>query len=516
MLLRDIARLIIPIAMLLTLISCALRGGKDFPTNLPWADYMNEIDRYQSMIDSSIAYIEKNATRFGVDSLDQFIMLDQDSKSDLVAVSSSVMNYLSHLDFIRFANQGHYYQFPGEINYESFVNYYTAFLVQSSRAVHFITVIERNAALPTILDEAHPEYGMQANSYTQFKDHFLNPTEAVEFTRLQMIYREHRPEINPYYRKIAMLEGYNLSQGLDYGVKLSVDHASTTLGREGLSWWFPLQKDVAQWMGTVRLFKDTKRLISQQDVNEIREELVPGDILFQRREWNLTNAGIPGFWTHAALFVGDSLSRAELAQDDSVVAWVKSMGVGGGSFETLLRQRYPDAYNSNISSDSTGVSRSILEALAPGVVFQTLEVSLECDGVAVLRPRLSKDETAQAIYRAFNYYGRNYDYNFDFLTDSTLVCSEVIYKVFEPSETFRGIKFALETSAGRFLMPANKMVKQFDQEHGSLNLDFICFYDGDMQDGRSYLKDETTFRESWRRLDIYPLVPSEVSMLDTE
>lgn len=507
--------------ILLSLISlllsfCALRAKKDFPADVPWSDYMTEIDRYQQMVDSTIAYIENNASRFGVDSLDQFKMIDQTSKADLVAASSSIMDYLSHLDFIRFSNQGHYYQFPGEINFESFVNYYTAFLIQSSRAVHFITIIERNEALPVVLDEAYPEYGLDANSYTQFKDHFLDPTEALEFTRLQMIYREHRPEINPYYRKIAMLEGYNLSQGLDYGVGLSFDHASSVVEREGFSWWFPIQKDVAEWMGTIRFFEDEKRLISDQDIRDIHEVLAPGDIFFQRREWNLTNAGIPGYWTHAALFVGDSLDRVILSSDDSVKQWVRSMDLASGSFEELLSIHYPAAYRANVRLDSSNASHSVIESLSPGVVFQTLDVSLDCDGVGVLRPRLSNLEKAQAIYRSFKYFGRNYDYNFDFLTDSTLVCSELVYKTFEPSETFTGVNFVAENVAGRFTAPANKMVQQFDREHGVINLDFVCFYDGDLQDGRAYPKDETSFRESWRRLGLYPLVPSEFSMVSPE
>lgn len=494
---------------------CAIRNVKELPTDVPWANYLTEIDRYQQMIDSTIAYIEVNAEKFGVDTLDQFKMIDQTTKTDLVAASSSIMSYLSHLDFIRFSNQGHYYQFPGDINFESFVNYYIAFLVQSSRAVHFINIIERNSALPVILDEAHPLYGLNANSYTQFKDHFLDPSEAVEFTRLQVIYRDHRPEINPYYRKIAMLEGYNLSQGLDYGIKLSFDHASASVEREGFLWWFPIQKDVAEWMGTIRFFKD-ERLISSQDILEINAKLLPGDIFFQRREWNLTNAGIPGYWTHAALFVGDSTTRDHLNRDDSVRSWVRSLGIESGSFEDLLGSRFPSAYNSNVQFDSSGRSHSVLESLSPGVVFQTLNVSLDCDGVGVLRPRLTLLEKAQAIHKSFQYHGRKYDYNFDFLTDSTLVCSELIYKTFEPNENYRGIKFAIENVAGRFTVPANKMVKQFDRNYGALNLDFVCFYDGDMQDGRAYPKDETTFRESWRRLDIYPLVPAEVSMLDPD
>jgi len=493
--------------------SCAHRSSQGIDQDIPWSNYLTEIDRYQSMIDSTLMYLESQGNRYGIDKLDQFKMIDQRSKQDLVAASSRIMNYLAYLDFIRYANQGFYHQFPGDINFESFINYYSAFLVQSSRAVNFINIIERNKALATILNEAYPEYGMKQNSYTEFKNHFLHPSEAIEFGKLQFIYREYRPEINPYYSKIAMLEGYNLSQGLDYGVKLSFDHAQSVVEKESFMLWFPIQKDFAEWMGTMRFFQKAKRLISAKDIEEIQKQLLPGDILFQRREWNFTNAGIPGYWTHAAFYVGDSVARSLLAEDESIKSWVRSRGLASGSFEELLATNYPLAYQQNVQLDSTQMAQTVLESLSPGVIFQTLATSLTCDGVGVLRPRLSNLEKAQAIFNSFQYFGRQYDYNFDFLTDSTMVCSELVYKSFEPSEDYHGIPFHTENVAGRIMIPANKMVKQFDREHDIINLDFVCFYDGNVLEGNTTRKDEATFRTSWRRLGIYPLIQSELLML---
>lgn len=508
----------LPLMVLLVSIlsACVMHSRPDIPQKVPWADYLEEVDRYQSMIDSTITYIELHGERFGVDTLDQFKMIDHQSKKDLIAASSRIMSYLAHLNYVRYVNQGHYYTFPGDINFESFVNYYCAFLVQSSRAVHFITIIERNKALGTILDEAYPEYGMEVNSYTKFKDRFLSPSEAVEFTRLQAIYREHRPEVNPYYMKIAMLEGYNLSQGLDYGVKLSFDHAQSSVEKEGFNWWFPIQKDFASWLGTMRLFEDTKRLISPLEIEAIQKELLPGDIFFQRREGNFTNAGIPGYWTHAALYVGAATERGHFEADDSVRSWVRSQGEESGSFEQLLTRIYPEAYAQNMLSDSTDKSQVVLESLSPGVIFQSLESSLACDGVGVLRPVMSNVELAYSIFQAFQYFGRNYDYNFDFLTDSTLVCSELVYKTFEPSDTFSGIPFTTENVAGRIVLPANKMVKQFDRNHGTMNLEFICFYDGVYSEGRAVPRGEKAFRDSWRRLGLYPILQSEAFMLSSD
>jgi hypothetical protein len=501
---------------LISIESCSHKPSQGINQDIPWANYLTEIDRYQMMLDSTIMYLESNGDRYGIDKLDQFLIIDQKLKQELVGASSRIMSYLAHLDFIRYANQGFYHQFPLDINFESFINYYFAFLIQSTRAVNFINIIERNQALPTILNEAYPEYGLAQNSYTEFKNRFLSPAEAVEFGKLQIIYREYRPEINPYYRKIAMLEGYNLSQGIDYGVKLSFDHAQSVVEKESFMLWYPIQKDFAVWMSTMQLFREGRRLISSEDVGVIKKQLLPGDIFFQRREWNFTNAGIPGYWTHAAFFIGDSIERSSFASDDSIKTWVKTMGIASGSFEELLRTTYPVAYEKNNHLDDSMSTHSVIEALKPGVVLQTLETSLDCDGVGVLRPRLSELGKAQSIFRSLQYYGRAYDYNFDFLTDSTLVCSELVYKSFQPNASFTGIPFNTENVAGRIMIPANKMVKQFDREYDTINLDFVLFYDGNEMGGNSTPKDEETFRASWRRLGIYPLLQSELLMLDKD
>ena len=71
--------------------------------------------------------------------------------------------------------------------------------------------------------------------------------------------------------------------------------------------------------------------------------------------------------------------------------------------------------------------------------------------MAALRPRLPAVEKAAAILRAFGHARRPYDFNFDFRTDATLVCSELIYKVYEPGPAVRAFACRWSrSSAGRF------------------------------------------------------------------
>lgn len=494
------------------LVSCSVSRPPDIV--LSSSNYQVEIEHLQKGLDSTLVFLETHGARFGLDQPDVFQKPNPEVREELITLWVSVLGYMAHLDLIRYHNQAFYSQIAGEINFNSFVSYYMAFLVQSSRAVHIINILERNRALPTILDEANIEYGLPAKSYTSFKSHFLHARQAAEYSALQVIYRDRRPEVNPFYTKIAMLEGYNTSLGRDYGVRLSLKHALDIIEDETFSWWYPIQKDLATWAGQAKISRPVGRLISLKDVVVIEAQLKPGDIMFQRREWELTNAGIPGYWTHTALFVGAPHERRVLFDDDSVRSWVLSKGVENGSFETLLEQSYPTAYATHlIQPDSNGV-QTVLEAIGRGVVFQTMSHSLTCDGVGVVRPRLSKLEKAKAIYNAFQYFGRAYDYNFDFLTDSSLVCSELVYKAFEPTSQFRGIAFNSEMVAGRMMTPVNIMVKQYDKEHDSVNLDFVLFYDGDEAALVSRPSTEAAFRASWRRLGLYQTLPSDLLMMN--
>jgi len=503
-------KLVILIGAIVT-ISCAVPPSQDMQFQGP--DFQVEIERYQNMLDSNLTYLERNGARFGIDKVDQYQMLDRVAKADLIMVWASVLDYMAHLEMIRYTHNGFFTNLKTDIHFESLINYYWAFLVQSSRAVHFIHIVDRNEALQTILNEGHPEYSLEANTYTQFKTHFLSVKQAAEFAALQIIYRDQRPDVNPYYSRIAMLEGYNTSLGIDYGVRLSVRHARDVLENQSFSWWFPIQKNFAEWVGHIRVFREGENLISSKDIMKIQTDLNPGDILFQRREWYMTNAGIPGYWTHAAFYVGDSLERVEYFDTESVRTWVKAEGVASGSFEELLEKTFPEAYASNMLQNESPGKQTVLEAIGRGVVFQSLTASLSCDGLGVLRPRLSKEDKAESIYNAFQYFGRGYDYNFDFLTDSSLVCSELIYKSLEPGNNFSGIAFITTEVAGRVMTPANIMVKQFDQEHESINLDFVLFYDGNEFEKLSVRKDEAVFRDSWRRLGFYQSLPSDRLLL---
>jgi uncharacterized protein YycO len=114
----------------------------------------------------------------------------------------------------------------------------------------------------------------------------------------------------------------------------------------------------------------------------------------------------------------------------------------------------------------------------------------------------------KAIVRSFHYSGRPYDFNFDFTTDSSLVCSELIYKSYEPSNKMKGLKLPLVKVAGRPVTPPNNIARMFDEEYGfdKQQFELVVFLDGFEKSGKAVRGDLEGFRKSWKRPNWHILV----------
>ncbi len=149
-----------------------------------------------------------------------------------------------------------------------------------------------------------------------------------------------------------------------------------------------------------------------------------------------------------------------------------------------------------------GFPHRIIEAVSEGVKFSSLEEGTLADYIGVMRPRLRKLDIARAIEEAFRFVGRPYDFNFDFLTDSSIVCSELIYKVYQAGPGKKSLTLGLREIAGRKAMPANDIVAKFDREFDQpgRELDFVYFLDGSEKEQAAVAKGADAFRTTHRRM----------------
>jgi hypothetical protein len=177
------------------------------------------------------------------------------------------------------------------------------------------------------------------------------------------------------------------------------------------------------------------------ELDELRRLLRPGDVLVTRHERALTNLFLPGYWPHAALFVGTTADRERMGVDVDPERCARWSG-----------------------------ECCVLEALKDGVLFRPLEETLAVDAVAVLRPRLTEAEIADGLARAVRHEGKPYNFDFDFLRSDRLVCTEVVYRAYDG---LGDVRFALHERAGRPTLSAEDLL---DVALGDGPLDAVALF----------------------------------------
>jgi hypothetical protein len=450
-----------------------------------------------------VSYLKTNTDLFTQKRAPENRLLDRKQRKQVRSTWVSFLDRLLILDSISQSYEDYKHQQDERARKMAFRIAYAAFLARYRYVLDFLQISEGNPQFHTLLNEAIPELGLAQDTYAKVKYRYLHIAIATEFARLALIYRLSGEE-----------PGFQLNQGItedqdkiwEYGkgkgIKQTIKNGVQIVKDSSFQAFFPIQKGISEWMGDARVRRPHQSLITTDQISAMLPSLEPGDLLLERREWYLSNIGLPGFWPHAALFTGTPEQRQSYFQtSDDIATWVRKQGIASGEFEALLKQRYPQAYAESITRREDNHLTRIIEAVSEGVVFTSLEHSADADSLAVLRPRLSKLDKAKAILQAFHYSGRPYDFNFDFLTDSELVCTELVYKAYEPNRDKAGITLPVVEILGRLATPANEIVKQFDQNFDSpkQQFDLVLFLDGQEKARTALESDVATFRQSWKR-----------------
>lgn len=378
-----------------------------------------------------------------------------------------------------------------------------AYLAVYRYAMEFVAIANSRPELDKVLNEEVPELGLPANTYRKMKFSYLNVFQGAEFSLMNIREAASKSSSNHQLQQVidddikaiwkTGLNGEGPTNTAKNGIQIIRDSIQEI--------WFPVQKGVSEWMGDVKVKRLHQYLISYQQIADLETHLQPGDILLERREWYLSNIGLPGYWPHAALYIGSVEQRMQYFDDAEIREWIQHNEPQTKGYEDFLRKTNPDAYQASQVKDSSGHVARVIEAVSEGVIFTTLEYSAKADSLVVLRPKVSKREKAIAIKRAFHYSGRPYDFDFDFLTDASLVCSELVYKAYEKGgEMTQGLSLPLVEILGRKTMPANKIAEVYAvNKREKQQLEFVEFLDGDEFGGKAYVSTESEFLKSWKR-----------------
>ncbi len=359
---------------------------------------------------------------------------------------------------------------------------------------------------PTLFDEALASRGVPSGTFQSFRLNLANAVEQDWVTTGHSWYdtwiKKHLGDGGMNAELTILVKKRFASAKAVLGLQAKVkaaQNATELMGGEAFRRFLPAQKYVAEWFGDTRVVAQDRRLISDEQLQEMEKSMRPGDIIVERRNWYLSNIGLPGFWPHAALYVGtlDAVRRTFDEDPDTKARY--------GRFSEYLEKNRKKAYTAWSARDSHGHPHAVIEAVSEGVVVASLNHSCGADYVAVLRPRIPLVDIAGAIDRALAYYGRPYDFNFDFGTDDQLVCSELVLKSYEPkSETAPGLRIPFVTVAGRRVGLPTEIVRKFGVERRLDNrqLDFVYFLDGRESEKRAVIGDadslaRTVDRPKW-------------------
>ncbi len=181
------------------------------------------------------------------------------------------------------------------------------------------------------------------------------------------------------------------------------------------------------------------------------ELLQPGDVLIVRKEFAASNYFLPGYWPHAALYLGtaDDLRQLGLAGDEHAGPRLDKIA-GATPFTAVLQANEEHAWTGE------GQHPCVLEAMKDGVRIRSVNSALNSDSIVVIRPRLERAQIARAISHALMHEGKPYDFDFDFCYSHRLVCTEVVYRAYEG---LAGVQFDLRRHVGRFALAAGDLLR---------------------------------------------------------
>ncbi|WP_320827512.1 YiiX/YebB-like N1pC/P60 family cysteine hydrolase [Reinekea sp.] len=441
-----------------------------------------------------VAYIDQKPEIFNRPER-SIALLNRTEKQTVLNVWHLYLDYMGSLTALADKTQGYKLQSSAERAVRKQVHGF-AMTTHYRFGLEFIRRVGNDPELVKWLNLAHPELGLPEKLYRKFSNQVLSDWSTDRFDDLTS-----HLSVDPGSSFAAALASDRLAIRHSNRTGLLVANSAGTVTRSLLRTWFPIQKGVARGMGKVKVWRIGQTLITPDQAFSFSRDFEPGDFYLTRKEWRLTNVGIPGYWTHSAIYIGSVAERARYFDTPEVNQWLAEQGFR--RFEGLLRSASA-IYAEHSGYDALGEVR-VIEALDAGVIFNSIETSLSADGAAVFRPLLSKLEKAKAIYNSFYYTGQPYDFDFDFDSDNAMVCSELIFKAYQGSDTQTGVDFPLYKVAGRKMLTPSEIAQWYDEtvDTDAQEIELVMFIDGNEKNRVAFQSTPAAFKGSWRRPDWY-------------
>lgn len=286
------------------------------------------------------------------------------------------------------------------------------------------------------LNEAFPEYRIPRKQFTSIFSAFVDQANALAIRDAMHFARKNRrkiaklkndPDVGFIARQLGEFEASLNPSKLSY-LKRAWSYISHKWRRRGVVSVERLFAAVLEGFG--RAASELSEKENKRVTPDIRKTLgaflQPGDVIVTRHAKALTNLFLPGFWPHAALYVGTPAQREASGIEvdpDKELLWVDDM--------------------------------CVLEALKDGVRLRPLSGTLSVDTFVILRPNIEPGSVKRAVERAVQHEGKLYNFDFDFFNSDRIVCTEVIYRAYDGLED---LEFPLCERAGRKTFSAEDLL----------------------------------------------------------
>jgi hypothetical protein len=392
----------------------------------------------------------------------------------------------------------------------SYLLTFAAELSLFEKSFRLTQLFDAHPVVKNFLDAPHSELGMPEHTFSRFRQEFLGSRDEARVVAGEQYLKFLETTLNArataaehgfdqlwqdVERHLDTISGAGIGERAEHTVRADLQIFKRAVRRT----WYPTQKEIANWMGDVKTRRIGSYLITAEQLSVVDARLEPGDIILSRKNWYLSNVGLPGFWPHAILYIGDPQELTQSLDTSEVRAFIKSESGQDLTIAEYLEQTYPASWaRYQAGLDDSPIE--VIEAVGEGVILNTLGGAAG-DYLAALRPRLPQLAKAQAVIAAFGHLDKPYDFDFDFATDHALVCTELVWRSYRQGINKEGLDLPLVEIAGRLTLPANRIAEVYTEELGSghQQLDFVYFLDGREEAQQSMVADEAAFRSSYQR-----------------
>lgn len=327
----------------------------------------------------------------------------------------------------------------------AFVVGFTAAAILVRMGSYIVDLAGKRKVVSRKLDEAESRYGIPRKSFTEVYQKLGSTRRMWKFHEALLFCEVHRQDIEALSGDpvlgglVAVLrreESFLQYRKRDY-IQRKLDYSVHSFKRRNASGFKKVMFQMFKMSGStiaeirqpfVKSPGQGKRVTAE--VQEMISPLLhPGDVFVTRHDDALSNLFLPGFWPHAALYIGEANQR-------------DSMGVTGPAEREAV-------------ANQNGIC--FLEAKKDGVLFRPMHDTLRVDAFMVLRPQLPAADVAKALSRAMTHAGKLYDFSFDFCEADRLACTELVYR------GYHGVgemAFELMRHSGRSCLSAEDFIGQ--------------------------------------------------------